>query len=95
MKNLLFVAFFGLALIFSSCGADQATVDAMADDMCKIMEKYNPEDPMSALDIITPMTELSSKEGYGSVTEAQLKSAMESKCPEGAKKMEEMMNPGE
>jgi hypothetical protein len=90
MKNLLFVALFGLALIFSSCGADQATVDAMADDMCKIMEKYNPEDPMTALDIITPMTELTEKEGYGSVTQAQLEKAMEEKCPEGLKKMKEM-----
>jgi hypothetical protein len=90
MKNLLFVALFGLALIFSSCGADQATVDACADDMCKIMEKYNPEDPMSALDIIGPMTELMEKDGYSGVTEPQLKKAMGEKCPEGLKKMEDM-----
>ncbi len=92
MKNLFFVAIFGLALIFSSCGADQATVDAMADDMCKIMEKYNPEDPMSALDILTPITELGDKEGYGSVSQAQLEKAMEEKCPEGFKKYQDMMS---
>ncbi len=90
MKNLLFVALFAFALLFSSCGADQATVDAMADDMCNIMEKYNPEDISSMMDVATEMMELSSKEGYGSVSEAQMKSAMEAKCPEGYKKFEEM-----
>jgi PBP1b-binding outer membrane lipoprotein LpoB len=94
MKNLLFVALFGLALIFSSCGADQATVDAMADDMCKIMEKYNPEDPMTMLDISSEMLDLQSKDGYGSVTETQMMDAMKEKCPEGAEKMQSILDMG-
>ena len=90
MKKLLFVALFGLALIFSSCGADQATVDAMADDMCKIMEKYDPEDISSMMDVASEMMDLSSKEGYGSVSQSQLEKAMKENCPEGLKKMQEM-----
>jgi len=94
MKNLLFVALFAVALLFSSCGADQATVDAMCDDMCELMEKYNPEDPMTLLDITTDMLDLQTKEGYSSVSEAQMMSAMKEKCPEGAEKMQGILDMG-
>ncbi len=95
MKNFLFVALFGLALIFSSCGADQATVDAMSDDMCKIMEKYNPEDISSMMSVATELMELTQKEGYGSVTESQLNKTMGEKCPEGFKKFEDLSKAGQ
>lgn len=82
------IAIFALAVgLLSSCGADQATVDKMAGEMCTAMEAYNEADPMTLLDAANQMTEIAGKEDeYGKVTEDQLMKAMESQCPEGHKK---------
>lgn len=88
MKKLLFAALFAGSLVFSSCGADQATVDAFANDMCATMEKYNPDDLNSMMEVAGEMMEIATK--YSDVSDAQVKEAMEAKCPEGYKKMMEM-----
>jgi hypothetical protein len=92
MKNLLFVSVFAFALLFSSCGANQATVDAMSSDMCKIMVKYNPDDITSLLDVSSEIMALKEKEGYGSVSDTQLLDAMNKNCPEGAKKLQSILD---
>ena len=90
MKKLFVFAV--TAVLLSSCGADQAVVDKMVGDMCSAMESYNPEDPMSGLDLITKMADIQGNSEYGSVTESQLKDGMSSKCPDGHKKLEEILN---
>jgi hypothetical protein len=94
MKNLLIVAFFVCAALFTSCSADQKTVDAMADDMCKMMEKYNPDDITTILNITTEMIDLKNKEGYDKVSETQLMDAMKTKCPDGEKKLQSIIDMG-
>ena len=94
MKKLLFVAFFALAVLLTSCGADQKTVDAMTADMCSMMEKYNPDDVTTLLSISTEMMDMKNKEGYDKVSESQLMDAMKAKCPEGAKKMQSIIDMG-
>ncbi len=92
----MFALMLATALIFSSCGADQKTVDACADDMCSAIEKLDIEnDPMSALGFLDEMTKIMDKEGYDGVTESQLYSAMEKKCPEGYKKFKELVDAGD
>jgi hypothetical protein len=92
MRNLLFVALFAFALLFSSCGANQETIDSMSGDMCKIMDKYNPEDVTTLIDVSTEIVNLKGKEGYNSVSESQLMEAMKKSCPEGAKKMQSILD---
>ncbi len=93
MKNLLLVLVFAIALVFSSCGADQKVVDACADDMCKAVESLDIEnDPMSIISFAEEMAKIMEKEGYDGVTQSQLYSAMEKKCPDGYKKFKKMMD---
>ncbi len=94
MKNLLMIALFAVAVLFTSCGADQKTVDAMTNDMCTIMEKYNPDDVTTLLTVSTDMMNLKDKAGYDKVSESQLMDAMKKKCPEGAKKMQSILDMG-
>ncbi len=95
MKNFLFIFIFASALIFASCGASDETVNACADDMCKAMENYDPEDPMSGLDLLTAMSDILETEEYEDVTESQLYSAMKEKCPEGYEKLKELTDTAE
>jgi hypothetical protein len=89
-KILLAIAVVGL---FGACSsADQATVDAMADDMCAVMDKMDPEDPMSLLEVAGDMMEVAAKEEYGTVSEKQFRDAMGAKCPDGLKKFEDLEN---
>ena len=89
-KLILAIAVVGMLGACSS--ADQATVDAMAADMCVVMEKMDPEDPMSLLEVAGDMMEVAAKDEYGSVSEAQFRDAMKAQCPEGLKKFEDLEN---
>ena len=86
------IVIFALAVgLLSSCGADQATVDKMAGEMCAAMEMYNETDPMSLLDAANAMTEIAGKEAeYSKVTEDQLMKTMETSCPEGHTKFKNL-----
>ena len=95
MSKFTFLACTAVALFFSSCGADQAVVDKMADEMCTAMDKYKEDDPMSMLDAASSMLDVASKEKeYGDVTESQLKETMEKKCPDGYKKFMKLAESG-
>lgn len=83
-------------VVFTSCGADQATVDKMTVDMCEALKGIDTGDISSLMDAATAMTEVLAKdEGYESVTQAQLESAMQEKCPDSWKVLEELMAMGE
>lgn len=87
MKRLIFSLFVATTLFFTSCGADQKTVNKMADEMCVAMKSYNPKDPIGSLSALKKISAISKKQDeYGSVTEGQLQDAMKSICPEGFKK---------
>lgn len=82
-------------LFLSSCGADQATVDKMSGKMCEAMEAYDPEKPMTMLDVSKKLMDIANnKDEYGTVSESQLQSAMEKECPEGWTKFEELKKLG-
>ncbi len=89
MKKLFFLVLTA-AIFLCSCGADQAIVDSMTNDMCKAMEKYDEKDPASIMSAATDMSTIAENEDYGSVSEAQLYDAMEEACPEGLKKLKKM-----
>jgi len=96
MKKIVYVSLFAFASAFMmSCGADQATVDKMSNEMCTVMEKYDETDPSSMLTAANGMMEIAGKEAeYGKVTEDQLYSAMEKQCPEGYKKFKTLADSG-
>lgn len=94
MKKCILV-FIGL-FILSSCGADQATVDKMTQEMCTALEGVDTEDISSLMDAAIGMMDVVEKsDDYASVTEAQLESAMKEKCPDGWKVFEEISAMGE
>jgi hypothetical protein len=93
MTKFTFLAFIASIMLLSSCGADQAVVDKMADEMCTAMSKYDENDPMSLLSC--GMLDIATKEDeYGSVTESQLNETMEKKCPDGYKKFKKITETG-
>ena len=83
-KTALILVVFGF--ILGSCGADDATVDKMAGEMCDAMALFSEDDISSMMTAAEKMTEIAGNGDYGSVTEAQLKGAMETKCADGYKK---------
>jgi hypothetical protein len=90
MKKFLLLS--TVTIFAFSCGADQATVDKMAGEMCSAMELYKNDNPMSMLEAAGKMSEIAGKEDeYSGVTEGQLKGAMETKCPEGYEKFQTMI----
>ncbi len=91
MKNLIILLAVTAATTFYSCGGSSGAANNMADEMCSAMEKFNEGDAASMLEAANAMMEISKKEDeYGKVSEAQLKKAMEDKCPEGWKKFESL-----
>jgi len=91
--NLLVVV---VAFFMFSCGADQASVDKMTGEMCSAMELYKEDDIATMMAAAEKMMEIAGNEAeYGSVTEAQLKGAMEEKCPDGYKKFMELTETAE
>ena len=83
-------------LTFSSCGADQATVDKMTSEMCEALNGVDASDPFSLLDAASGMMDVMSKEDeYSSVSQAQMESAMKEKCPDSWKVFEEILAMGE
>lgn len=96
MRKSTVIVFAASIFLLSSCGADQKVVDQMADEVCQAMSKYKEEDPMTLLEAATGLEQVQSKEGdYKDVTEAQLKSSMEKKCPDGYKKFMKLVEEGE
>ena len=92
MKRLIFSVFVATTLFYTSCGADQKTVNKMADEMCVAMKSYNPKDPIGSLGALNKIMAITKKQDeYGSVTEGQLKDAMKKICPEGATKFENFL----
>lgn len=95
MKKLLYsVAILGV-LSLSSCGADQATVDKLTEEMCTALDGVTMDDPVGLLNAATAMSEIATKDEYSSVTEAQLKDGMKEKCPEAYKTLEELVEAGQ
>jgi len=95
MKNLTLMLALAVTFALGSCGADDATVDKMAGEMCDAMALYDAEDISSMMAAAEKMTEIAGNSDYGSVTEAQLKGAMETKCADGFKKFSELTESGE
>ncbi len=91
MKKIVYVIF-GTTLLFCACkGSDKAAAGKMADEMCEAMSVIKEEDPMTMLDAASKMAAIAEKTAeYGKVSEEDLLSAMKEKCPDGAKKFEEM-----
>ena len=78
-----------VAGMMMSCGADEATVDNMTDEMCDALEGTDIADPMQLMTAANKLTSIAEKEDeYSTVTEAQLEEAMKAKCPEGWKNFE-------
>ena len=71
-------------LLLCSCGTDQKTINAMADEMCTAMKDVDQNDQQSLLKAANSLIEISSKEElYKDVTISELESAMKKKCPAG------------
>jgi len=89
MKKL-FIILIG-ATVISSCGANQETVDNMAQEMCDALDGIDLEDPSGLMDAAMAMMDVASNEdAYSAVSEAQLESAMKEKCPDGWSTFEEL-----
>ena len=88
MKKYLLILFG--AIMISSCGADQANVDACCKDMCDALSGIDMDDPSGLLDAASAMIDISENENYADVTEAQMESAMKEKCPDGWKIFNEL-----
>ena len=83
-------------LTLSSCGADQATVDKMTNEMCEALNGVDTSDLSSLMDAAIAMMDVTSKEDeYSSVTQAQMESSMKEKCPDSWKVFEEILAMGE
>ncbi len=96
MKRITLMAITATTLFLSSCGANQQAVDNMADEMCKAMDKYNEEEPVTILAAAEDIDRISKNEAdYGKITEEQLKETMEKKCPAGYAKFLKMVEDGE
>jgi len=95
MKKLLFLSFVLLGFLMTSCGADSETVNKATDELCEVMNNFDETDPSSMLEASTKLTEISENEDYASITEDQMLDAMAEKCPEGKKKLEELIKAGE
>ena len=81
---------------FSSCGADQATVDKMTSEMCEALDGVDTSDLSSLMDAAIAMMDVTAKEDeYSSVSQAQMESAMKDKCPDSWKVFEEILAMGE
>lgn len=90
MKKIVLISSV-LAFVLCSCGADQASVDKMTEEMCSAMELYKKEDPSSMLRAAGKMSEIAGKQKeYGSVTESQLNETMQVKCADGFLKFQEI-----
>lgn len=86
MSILLFVA---SIVLVSACNnkADKETINKMADEVCNAMELIDEGDPMSYIEAQSALVTIQENiEQYGKVTENQLLTAMNEKCPDGAKK---------
>ena len=89
MKNLFFASL-AVLMLLGACGANEETVNKMADEMCAAMELIT-DDPMSLMAAAEKMTEVASNaDEFSSVTEDQLMTAMEERCPDGAAKFKDL-----
>jgi hypothetical protein len=71
---------------------DEITSEALqiGSEMCIIMEKYDYENPSSALDIIDDLQELSEKPILKNVPESMMMAVMKENCIEGLRKYIEL-----
>jgi len=68
-------------------------VERMTNDLCKAMELYNPKDPNTIPESTKALESISVKDvDYEKVTEDQIKDVMQQKCPDGYKKLMELVN---
>jgi hypothetical protein len=89
MKKIVYLVF-GAALILCACNS---TANKMADEMCQSMTSVDESDPMSKIEALSKLTEINEKlNADKKVSEEELISAMKKKCPEGAEKLEKIMN---
>jgi len=81
------IFFFAAFLIMlTSCGADQQTVDKMADKVCQAMSKYREEEPETLYDALVDLQKVYSLDGEFKDVNSQVIITLEKKCPEGYKK---------
>tara|TARA_B100000123_G_scaffold256505_1_gene219710 strand:- start:81 stop:356 length:276 start_codon:yes stop_codon:yes gene_type:complete len=90
MKKYLII-FFG-AIMTSSCGADQATVDSASQELCDALSGIDIEDPSKLMDAAMAMMAIVDNEKYVNISEAQLENSMKENCPDGWSTFEELMN---
>lgn len=79
MKKIL-MALAVVGMLSACASADQATVDACADEICAALDGLDMEDPMSAMEAITVMAEVVQKEEYSSVGDDALQKSLEANC---------------
>jgi hypothetical protein len=101
-KTITLVPVFLLTLTFTSIAnnpdssKDEApleVVERMTNDLCKAMELYDPKDPNTMAQCTKALENISGKDvDYEKVTEEQIKVMMEHKCPEGYKKLMELVD---
>lgn len=93
MKRILFAISIVAVFSIASCGgAKQETVNKMADELCEAMSLYDESNPMSSIEVASALTKIKNNvEEYGKVTDTQLMTAMEEKCPEGAALYKELI----
>lgn len=87
MIKISLYIFAASTIMVTSCGADQQTVDKMADKVCQAMSKYKEEQPETLYDAFVDVQTVSSINGeFKDVSDSQLLSTLEKKCPDGYKK---------
>lgn len=68
-------------------------VERMSNDLCEAMKLYDPKDPNSISQSTKALETISGKDvDYEKVTEDQIKAVMQQKCPEGYKKLMQLVN---
>lgn len=98
MKRNMFFTLLLVSVVFVSCNkkADEKTVNKMADEVCNAMALIIDEDPMSIIEAHSALLKIEENtEEYGNVTEIQLLSVMDEKCPDGANKYKNLVSESE
>lgn len=62
----------------------------MVNELCVALEKLDPDEPLSIMEVAGDMMELQQQEEYKDVTEEQIVEQMAKTCPEGAAKYDEV-----
>ena len=62
----------------------------MVSELCVALEKLDPEEPLSIMEVAGDMLELQRQEEYKDVTEEHIVKQMAKTCPDGAAKYDEV-----